>query len=181
MKKLISFFLLLSFAFAASAQQKSTVVNKGYITYDFNGVKPGKKLSKAEYVKIFGEPLKYSTYQTSDSVNGGPVYTVEAYEYKDCIIITDTEHGLGAFISLNPEFVAFTTDIPGGIKIGDSVEKLKEIAVHRWQKTSTRDEYTDKTGGDWYRFSLSENSDQGGSVLVKDGKIIGFDYWMTLL
>lgn len=181
MKKLILFFLLLSFAFAASAQQKSTVINKGYITYDFNGVKPGEKLSKAEYVKIFGEPLKYSTYQTSDSVNGGPVYTVEIYEYKDCIFTTDKITGLGAFISLNPEFVAFTTDIPGGIKIGDSVEKLKEIAVHRWRKTSTRDEYTDKTGGDWYHFSLSENSDQGGSVLVKDGKIIGFKYSMLLL
>lgn len=159
---------------AGIATAPTKYVKKGFLHFDFNGLNLGDKVTEKQIIEMFGEPAKIERY--SDEGLDRKFHNWVMLSYPDLWIEIDDVLGLCDFISTDPRYAVCTKDISGGVKIGDSVEKLKAMDVYYWEELSISDEYTKKTGGRWYKFERRNyRTDMGGtSVLVNNGIIVGF-------
>lgn len=185
MKKVITIIAITLFALlnpglvsgqsAGVATAPTKYVKKGFLHFDFNGLSLGDKVTEKQIIEMFGKPL--SVYKSYEESLDGIFTNYEHMVYEKLIIDIDDVYGLCLFTSTDPKYAACTKDISGGVKIGDSVEKLKAMDVYYWEELKISDEYTKKTGGRWFKFEKRNyRTDEGvAAVLVKDGIIVGFE------
>ena len=168
---------------AAAFPQNINQTTSNHLELDLNGVKIGTKLLKSEVIKKFGKPDKYQKY-TGLFENDEDF--MEEYSYPDLKLYFLSSAGLTGFLLKTDSIPFCTFDVEGGIRIGDDIDKLKQLNPYDWKESSINvqkemEKYSGIKGGTWYHFHLNEKDETNSCiVLVKNGKIAALDYTMIV-
>lgn len=123
---------------------------------DLRGIDIGTVLNYEQVISIFGEP---SRYQESDS---GDLGIDKYYHYGENYLHFNDDVFIG-FHLRDSGFLAFTTDIEGGLKVGDNLSRLDNFKYGKPKR------YQNK-------YILYWHCDCPVYLKVEDGIIIGIDY-----
>ena len=174
MKRIIFSLILITLTTLAFSQGGDNA-DKDKLTCDINGVQVGVKLPKSKVITKFGNPVNYKKETYDEGY-------MEIYNYSGFEVAFDSREGLIDFFIKTDKIPFFTIDIEGGIRIGDNIDRLKNLGLYNWRQATNQnqkdfEQYSGIKGGTLYYFSPSEYDDVDlFEVLVKDGKIAALSF-----
>lgn len=117
------------------------------------------KITKADLEKIFGQTIIFQVHEDT-----GNAYA----KFQDGTIVTTSEGFLAGFEIKVNTYICFEHLVPGGIKVGDSIDKVINSPICQYEQTSTNR---------YIMYPLGRKTDDTPSVRVNNGIITEIDYY----